>query len=271
MQPNKIIANGLRGAPEVPVHAKRKHVRKSADKARRLFDKHVVSLADPDSYEAEQYRKLRYVLEEKRKVGQSLVIAICSPIAGDGKSLTAVNLAGTLAQDSKSGVLLVDVDIRRQSKDLQKNLPCIDTATPGMSNLISGHVTSLADVLQANSPRNLALVSAGTRAVPPYEIFRSPRFANFIEEARRTYDYVILDSPPVVPVSDCRVIAKWVDGFLMVVSAHRTPRAMLEEALNLMGPEKILGIVFNRCDQMPSRYYSYYGYGRPTAKGPADS
>ena len=70
----------------------------------------------------------------------------------------------------------------------------------------------------------------------------------------------MVDAPPLCPVQDCRVIAHWVDGFLLVVAAHRTPRGLLGEALNVVERGKILGLIFNGDDQPPSRLYGYYGY-----------
>lgn len=239
-----------------------KGILKRMDKLLRRVDKHIVSVVSPDSYEAEQYRKLRYVMEEKRKPGQPLVIGICSPVARDGKSLTAINLAAALAQDAAMSVLLVDADLRRKSETIKANLPLINPDGVGLMNVITDRNLALRDVLRPAPPfdLNLAVVHTGTGSVAPYEALRSPRFGEFMQDARQLYDYVILDAPPVIPVSDCRVIAEYVDAFLMVVAANHTPRAMLEEALNLMNPEKMLGLVFNRSEQMPTKYYGYYGY-----------
>src|SRR5206468_2700492 len=82
---------------------------------------------------------------------------------------------------------------------------------------------------------------AGQPPAAPYEVLESPRFGELISEARQKYDYVLLDTPPIVSVPDCRVIGKWVDGFLIVVAAHQTRRKLLEEALNLMEPAKVIG------------------------------
>src|SRR5262249_25418380 len=70
----------------------------------------------------------------------------------------------------------------------------------------------------------------------------------------------VVDAPPLCPVQDCRIIAHWVDGFLLVVAAHRTPRRLVGEALSVVDPGKMLGIVFNGDDQPPSSFYGYYGY-----------
>ena len=234
----------------------------------RRVDAHVVSLADRDSYEAEQYRMLRYVLEEKRAPsGLGLVVAICSPAAGDGKSLTALNLAAALAQDVQTKVLLMDADLRRGSSSLKSYLGLGKSVNglPGLCDAVLRGGVSLRDIARPLSGLNLSLVLTGADSPAPYEIFRSARFAALLAAARREYPYVILDAPPVVPLSDCRVIAKHVDGMLLVVAAHRTPRDMLEEALQLLGPQKLWGLVYNGGDLMPRRYYGYYGYAKPTA------
>jgi len=236
---------------------------KLAEVNTKQVDKHLVSLTEPDSYEAEQYRKLRYVLEEKRKTNRGTTVAICSPAAGDGKSLTALNLAAALAQARDSKVLLVDVDLRRESAALKEHLRLGNPGLNGLTDAIMSSTLTLQDVARPLSGTNLSIVFTGSRVSAPYELLRSARFGQLLNDCCKTYQYVILDAPPVVPVSDCRVIRRFVDYFLMVVSAHRTPRPMLEEALDLIGPEKLLGMVFNRGDLMPRRYYGYYRYGLP--------
>lgn len=221
-------------------------------------DAHLVSLVAPGSLEAEQYRGLRHVVEHMHKAGEGTVVAVSSPTPGDGKSITAINLAGALAQDPEANVLLLEVDLRRPS--LGDNLG--DFTGRGLVDAILDSSLIVEDVVHRLPRFNLAVLPAGTRPNAPYEILKSPRLGELLAQARRRYDYVILDAPPVVPVPDCRLIAKWVDGFLMVVAADRTPRGALEEALNLMDPHSVLGLVFNCHDRSASRQYGYgYGYG----------
>jgi|GEM_PF-156825 len=229
----------------------------------RQIDKHLVSLTEPDSYEAEQYRKLRYVLEEKRKPNRGTIVAVCSPAAGDGKSLTSLNLGAALAQARDSKVLLVDVDLRRESAALKEHLRLGTPGLSGLTDAIMSSTLTLQDVARPLGGTNLSIIFTGSRVSAPYELLRSARFGQLLAEACKSYQYVIVDAPPVVPVSDCRVIRRFVDYFLMVVSAHSTPKPMLEEALDLIGPDKLLGMVFNRGDLMPRRYYGYYRYGMP--------
>jgi len=265
MIPNQTALKSLR--PDVEVAAGKEQTGKARPVALipKHIDPHLVSLVDPDSYEAEQYRKLRYVLEEKRVAGRGFVVAVCSPAAGDGKSLTAINLAASLAQAPDVRVLLLDVDLRRQSASLKSSLRIPKPDGLGVTDAILRTDVTLQDITRPVARSNVSVVLTGTHTAAPYEILRSVRFDGLLTAAARQYHYVILDAPPVVPVSDCRVIAKCVDGLLMVVAAHRTPRGMLEEALDLLGPDKLLGVVFNGGDLMPRRYYGYYGYGMPTA------
>ncbi len=98
--------------------------------------------------------------------------------------------------------------------------------------------------------------------VPIHEILRSPRLERVLQEARQHYDYVVLDTPPLLPVFDAAMIAKLVDGLLIVVAANQTPRKLLAEALTLLEPSTVLGLVFNRDKQPLFGYYdsSYRGY-----------
>ena len=104
------------------------------------------------------------------------------------------------------------------------------------------------------------MIPAGQAPPSPYEVLKSPRLGELLEEARLRYDYVVLDTPPLCPVQDCRVIAHWIDGFLLVVAAHHTPRRLVEEALNVVERGKMLGLVFNGGDHAPASFYGYYGY-----------
>jgi capsular exopolysaccharide synthesis family protein len=203
-----------------------------------------------------------------RKAGESIMVAVCSPVAGDGKSVTAVNLAGALAQDPKARVLLVEIDLHRPFAAMVDYLALENPAGRGLVNVIQDPSLSLDEVIRHLPAFNLSVLPGGSHSTSLYEVLESARLGELLAEMRRRYDYVILDAPPVVPVLDCRLIEKWVDNFIIVVSAHKTPRRMLEETFSLLSPEKIMGLVFN-CNDRPSTYnygydYAYaHGYGRP--------
>ena len=107
----------------------------------------------------------------------------------------------------------------------------------------------------------VTVLPAGTRPSAPYEVLESPRLGELLESCRQRFDYVILDTPPITTVPDCRVIGKWVDGFLVVVAADRTPRKLVEEALELMEPAKVVGLVFNREARLRAHDYAREGRG----------
>jgi Mrp family chromosome partitioning ATPase len=115
----------------------------------------------------------------------------------------------------------------------------------------------------------VSVLPAGNVQARPYELLASPRFGGLLAEARRIYDYVLVDTPPVAPLADCRLLRPWVDGFIVVVAAHKTPRKLLAEALSVLEPAKVLGVVFNGDDQPLSPYYGYYGYQHSPSRASA--
>jgi len=192
-----------------------------------------------------------------------MVVGICSPAAGDGKSLTTMNLAGSLAQNKGSRILIIDADLRRKSEVLRNLVPLSGGLSPGLAEvLMSVRRPKIEDAARRLANTNIWVLLTGSLPIAPYEAFSSERFGELIECARSNFDYVVVDAPPVVAVPDCKVLEKWLDGLVMVVSANETPRMLLAQALEIMGPEKIMGLLLNKCDQLPQRYYRYYGkYG----------
>jgi capsular exopolysaccharide synthesis family protein len=223
-------------------------------------DWHLVSLVSPGALEAEQYRALRHHVEQLHATANLSVIAVSSPCVGDGKTMNAINLAGALAQASDAKVLIIDADLRRPS--VTRHLALGSSTEPGLVGMIiNGHIP-LERAVRRRPPFNLSVLPAGRVPSAPYELLRSPRLGELLEEARRTYDYVVVDTPPLIAVPDSRLLTRWVDGFLIVVAAHRTPRKLLEEALNVVEPGKVVGLIFNR-DDRPLDGYSNYAYGEP--------
>lgn len=227
-------------------------------------DKHLVSLTDPSSYEAEQYQVLRHIIEQRHQAGLR-VVAVTSPTLGDGKTTTAINLAGALAQAPEARVLLVDADLRHPS--VAQRLRMAESQDGGLVSAVLNRERSLWDVAGFHRRYNLAVLPAGRLQGTPYEILKSSRLARLFAEARQEFDFVVVDTPPIVACPDCRLIESLVDGFTVVVAAHKTPRKLVEDALDAFTPGKVLGLVFNG-DTRRSRYRSYYYANgrRPKAK-----
>jgi capsular exopolysaccharide synthesis family protein len=224
------------------------------------LDDHLVTLLSPATSDAEQYKTLTCAVEEAHSNSNLQVVGITSPGPGEGKTLTSINMAATLAQTPENRVLLIDGDLREPSIARHFGLDNFDG--PGFIEAIQDQALSLQDVERAFPTYNLTIVTAGQGLESPYEALKSRRAEALIEEARGRYDYIVVDTPPVIPVPDCRVIARWVEGFLVIVAAHQTPKKLLEETLNALEPNKVLGLVFNRDDFPLANYYGYrYAYG----------
>jgi capsular exopolysaccharide synthesis family protein len=221
-------------------------------------DEHLVSLITPGTFEADQYRVLRHMVEQRRRANGLAIVAVTSAAAGDGKTTTAINLAGALGQDRGARVLLIDCDLRNSA--VPNRLGLADGR--GLVQLIVDPSLSLEDGIRHLPRFNLDVMAAGFETAAPYELLKSPRIVDLFEAARRRYDYVVVDTPPVVPFPDCRVLAKVVDGFLLVVAAHRTPRRAVEESLEVLPKESVVAVVFNGENQALARsYQAYYGGG----------
>ncbi|HEV8711646.1 MAG TPA: CpsD/CapB family tyrosine-protein kinase, partial [Candidatus Binatia bacterium] len=222
-------------------------------------DAHCVSILQPTTFEAEQYRTLRYMVEQAHQKANLYTVAISSPSSGDGKSVTAVNLAGALAQAHDVQILLIDADLRQPSV---ARLLGLSSEGPGLVDVILNPGLSLLDVARPCPPSNLFVLPAGRSTASSYEVLKSPRMGEILAEARRRYDYIVVDTPPLIPFPDCRLLGKWVDGFFIVVAANKTSRKLVEEALHVVDAAQLLGLVFNRDDRPISRYgsngYLYY-------------
>ena len=227
-------------------------------------DDHLISLVSPATMEAEQYRTLSLMLEQRRHSGLLQVVAISSPTVGDGKTLTSINLAGAFAQSQEARVLLIDIDFRKPSIPAQLGLR--DEHMIGFRDAIVNPALSLKDIVHRLPTWNLSLVTVGRAEVMPHEIFKSPRFAELLDEARRDFEWIILDTAPLILAPDCMAFGRSVDGFVMVVCAHKTSRKEVGEALDILGPSKVVGLVFNSDDGFLASY-NYQPYFLPSQSG----
>jgi capsular exopolysaccharide synthesis family protein len=231
------------GDPEPAVEAPR-----APDEAPDLagIDDHLASLLAPASLAAEHYRVLAHVVDQHRHDGEALAVAVTSAGTGDGKTVTAANLAGALAHARGARVLLVELDLRCPA--LARRLALADDA-PMLPRALADPACGLQDVVVRLAPFNLDVLVAGRPVPSPYELLKSTRIAELLRSARARYDYVVVDAPPAAPFPDARAIARLVDGFLVVVGAHRTASRMLEDALAALPPDRVMGLVFNGDDE----------------------
>jgi capsular exopolysaccharide synthesis family protein len=250
------------------------------------LDKKVLFNFDSMSVFAEAYRTLRtnmqFAMGSARKTGN--VIAVTSSSPREGKTLTSTNLAISLAQMGKT-TLLLEADMRcPQIASLFK----IDEK-PGLSDLLIGTarpasaVRTMTDMLIGDSEwdklmevqgiDNLNILPCGTLPPNPTELLSSPEFIELIAGFREKYDYIIIDTPPSLPVADATIISTLVDGTLMVYQSDTTSRHLLLRAIQTLQKNraKILGVVINQLAfdvVINSRSQYGYGYG---SYGPSSS
>jgi len=228
------------------------------------IDSRLVGVNAPASMEAEQYQALRLRLERMQAARDLKVIGITSPGPREGKTVTAINLAAALARGGTK-VLLIEADIRRPS--IARYLRIDADARTTFTQALADPAAPL-DVADRSESLPFDLMLAGTADRPAHELFRSEQLPRLIAQMRERYDYVLLDTPPVGPVSDCLLLSRWVDGLLIVVAAHKTSRPTLEAALSQLDPSMVAGIVFNG-DTRPTFGYrnAYYkGYFTPAQR-----
>jgi receptor protein-tyrosine kinase len=222
------------------------------------LDERLVTFVNRHSFEAEQFRRLRHRIEERGASEGRRVIAVTSAVARDGKTLTSLNLAGALAEGRGARILVIDADMRQPSVATRLGLEAGDRG--GLLHVLEDGPETLADHLYRIDGSTLDVLPCERRRSATYESLTSAAFKALLARARAMYDYVIVDTPPVIPVPDGTLLRPVVDGYLLVVSANLTPRKLVAEALNLLEPTSVIGLVFNRDDRPLFGYYkSYYG------------
>ena len=209
----------------------------------------LVCLLQPTSFLAESYFRLRHTLEQMHDGDRGIVVGVTSPGEGDGKTLTAINLAGALAQDARARVLLVDLNLRQSGANVRSYFDLQPDAESGVSDWIGRETAGNGPASYHLPALNLHLIPSGTSVDSPYKLLTSARLDELFEQARQEYDFIIVDTPQTLLLPDVELIARVVDSFLVVVRADATPQEKLEQALNLMTQEKVLGLIFNEVSE----------------------
>jgi len=227
-----------------------------ADKIKKI-DSQLVTYDYSPTPIGEAYRALRTKIIFSKNTGKIKTLVVTSFAPGDGKSFTCSNLAITLAQH-KTNVLLVDADLRR---GVLHNTFSV-SKEPGLSNYLMG-VASFGEVAQETHVPNLYMVSCGSMVPNPSELLGSMRLKRFIDEAKRRFDFIMFDTPPLNAATDAVVLGTQVDGLLVIVRAEVTNRNVAKKKLELFEnvPVNIIGAVLNGSEQdLAHEGYSYYHY-----------
>jgi capsular exopolysaccharide synthesis family protein len=213
---------------------------------------------DPASEAAEAYRSLRTAIYFGTKEGQARTILVTSPERGDGKTTLASNLAISIAQASRR-VLLIDADMRAPMQDLIFSM----NGRVGLGNVLQGK-DPVETAIRHTGIENLDLLPAGVAGRNPSELLNSQHFLDLIEMLAEKYDHVVIDSPPLLAVTDARIIAASADATVLVLRAGKSNRKLSELSIDglISVGAKLLGAVVNDVRRRGYRYYGSYGrYG----------
>jgi capsular exopolysaccharide synthesis family protein len=204
------------------------------------FDPRLVTATEPQSLAAEQYRTLRTRIARAENGRALRVIVVTSPGKGDGKSLSAANLALAMAQEFQRRVLLVDADLRRPHLHRLFGVP----AGPGLADVTVG-AAALEDALVTLPDHHLTLLRAGTPPGHPAELLGSTPMRRALEMLKGRFDRIVMDAPPAAPLADVGILAPLADAVLLIVRAGVTTRPAIERALDIVDRSRVLGLVLN--------------------------
>lgn len=220
-------------------------------------DPAVIMLSAPISVLAEQYRHLRTSIRFRTHDGNSKVLVVTSALPGEGKSVTAANLAVAMAYEGNHKILLIDAELRKPGIHRLLGLKL----QPGLADVLS-HGCPLVLALQQGPVDDLMVMSAGEAPGIPADLISPRGMTSLLSKLRTQFTCIILDSPPILPVADACVLASCADAAVMVARAGVTRGDAFTDALERLGSDKALGVVLNAVDRrFPRfRFYHYYGY-----------
>lgn len=210
---------------------------------------------------AERFRTLRSRLYQIAGTHNLKRILVTSSLPAEGKTFVAANLAQSIVRQPDRRVLLIDADLRASSLHQTLGAP----KTPGLADYLRGKADEYS-IIQNAVEENLCLIPAGNEVANPSELLLSERMTKLLELVTPIFEWVILDSPPALPVHDASMMADMCDGILFVVRAGVTSFETAEKAVLEFRNKKMLGVVLNRVEEDPSYDPYYYGYGDEKGK-----
>lgn len=217
--------------------------------------RHLITQLNPRSPISEQFRTIRTNIQFSAVDDKIQSIIITSAGPGAGKSITAANLAVVYAQQGMK-TLLIDADLRKPTVHYTFRLGNLR----GLSNVLIGEAT-FEEAIEHGSVDNLDILPCGPIPPNPAELLASNKMKQLLEYAKQTYDFIVIDTPPVLAVADAKILSQIVDGTIFVVRSGITEKEDVQKAYELLddGKAKILGAVLNDVDKKEGAYYYYYG------------
>jgi capsular exopolysaccharide synthesis family protein len=222
----------------------------------------LVCLTDKESLAAEKFRFLGVRLRQLRQGRPLKKVLITSAIPQEGKSMVAANLACTLARRKPRRTLLVEGDLRRPSLSQMFGLGRI----PGICEWLQGEPSPMTSIYYLEGP-GFWILPAGSTPNNPLELLQSGRLPELMDQLSTWFDWIIIDSPPVLPLADTSVWTRWADGILLVTRQGTTERRQLQRALEALESKKLIGALLN-CSTNTAHSDYYYHYRPPTASPP---
>jgi tyrosine-protein kinase Etk/Wzc len=185
-------------------------------------------------------------------------------VPGEGKTFVTTNLAQAIIRQPDRRVLIIDADLRRARVHTLLGAP----PSPGLTDYLRGEVDEMA-VVQHGHEGNLCFIPGGNEVTNPSELLLNGRLKKLIERLAPVFDWVILDSPPCLPVADATILADVCDGVLLVARAGSTPASTAQRACQEMQGKNLVGVVLNAVEEAHTYgtyYYQGYGYGHSESK-----
>jgi capsular exopolysaccharide synthesis family protein len=220
----------------------------------------IVYYSQPDSPGADRFRLLRMRLWPLWEASKLKTLLVTSALAQDGKSTVVLNLATALAEQGQRSVLVVEGDLCHPSLSSRLGLPL----RAGLAECLEDGRNPLS-LLRRVDPLGWYMLAAGQAQGNPTELLQSPILSDIFEALRAHFDWIIIDTPPAMPLTDTLSLKQYADAGLLVVRADRTPRDAVEAAIGRVGTQNLLGIVLNASEELDRLYSDYrktYGVDR---------
>jgi capsular exopolysaccharide synthesis family protein len=226
----------------------------------------LVCVTERDSLAAEKFRYLGVRLRQMQQTRLLKKLLITSTIPQEGKSMVAANLACALAQKTQQKTVLIEGDLRRPSVAKLFGLGKI----PGISEWLAGEGSARSSIYHLDEP-GLWVLPAGNVPRNPLELMQSGRLSALMEQLSSWFDWVVIDSPPVLPLADTSIWMRNADGILLVARQAVTERDHLKRGIEAIDNKKLLGVVLNSStDTKNNYYYSHYAAAVPAERSAAD-
>jgi capsular exopolysaccharide synthesis family protein len=214
----------------------------------------LILLTDPQAAECEQYRTLRTEVFHAAARKHMQIITVTSALAGEGKTSTVLNLALAIAQSKEKRVLVVDGDLRRPNIASYLGL----RPATGLVEALNGETDTFGSLFYLDE-HDLYVLPVVRESNNPTELLSSERLSEMIAQLREYFDFVLVDSPPIMPFADSRLLANHADAVILVVRAGMAPYETVEKAIAALPQNRILGVVLNGAEHLKdSDYYNYY-------------